>query len=169
MKINEFIKGYQELSDATLKDKYVEGLIVYQYVPYETKIKYAQKCVKEHFADNGLVITNTPMAYLKYTMAVLDLFTTLEVNYTVEEYDDLQEDGLIDIILKKLEKTQIYMEIQIIYEMCVTDFRTITLSPRGFIRHQLQRFAETCNESLKALVHEFEGVDLKELVKMLKK
>lgn len=169
MKINDFVNGYIQLSNLELKDKYIDSVIVTDYVPYDTKIQYAQKCIREHFADNGLVITNTPMAYLKYTMAALDLFTTLETDYSVEEYDTLQEHGLIDEFMCKFKDTQNYTEFQTIYAMCESDFRTNTLSPRGFIQHQLQRLGEMLNENLSTLAQELKGVDLKELMKNLKK
>ena len=169
MKINDFIKGYTELSNQELKQNYMSSLLVKSYIPYEVKITYAQKCIKEHFADNGLVITNTPMAYLKYTMAVLDLFTTLELDYSVEAYDALQEYGLIDQFMNLLRDDLNYAEFKTIYNMCESDFRTNTLSPRGFIQHQLQRLCEMLNENLSTLAQELKGVDLKELMKNLKK
>ena len=169
MKINDFIKGYTELSNQELKQNYISSLLVKSYIPYEVKITYAQKCIKEHFAANGLVITNTPMAYLKYTMTVLDLFTTLELDYSVETYDALQEYGLIDQFMNLLRDDLNYAEFKTIYNMCESDFRTNTLSPRGFIQHQIQRLGEMLNENLSTLAQELKGVDLKELMKNLKK
>ena len=51
MKITDFINGYKQLSNEAMKQTYVKGVLNVKYVPYEEKIKHANKCLLEHFNE----------------------------------------------------------------------------------------------------------------------
>ena len=167
MKITDFINGYKQLSSEALKEKYIKSVLKIQYVPYEEKIKYAKRCLREHFNEEGMIYQNTPMAYLRFVMCVLYLYTSLETDNSsdVQIYNNLQAHGLAEQIMTQLSDMPDFKEFKTIYGMCLADFETNTLSPRGFIQLQVAKLGDNAH----ALAEYLSKLDEKTFLERFKK
>ena len=167
MKITDFINGYKQLSADAMKQNYLKGILNLQYVPYEDKIKRAKKCLLEHINEEGMIYQNTPMAYLQFAMCSLSTYTLLEIDaaHYLEVYNALQEYGLVEQILSLLNDVPEYKEFRTVYGMCLSDFETNTLSPRGFIQLQVAKLGENAH----VLAAYLAKLDLKAFLERFKK
>lgn len=78
MKIEQFI---EEFNKSQSKETYVKKHVINTYVPFENKIALANNIVKKTmFADNGDLVRNTPAIYMNYILALIKLYTDIEIN-----------------------------------------------------------------------------------------
>lgn len=165
MTITEFIETKPEIASIIRTD----------YIPFETKVAFANKCIRNNLTDKQMISMNTPLNYLTFVMSLLEMYTTLEVDPTkpLTTYNELQANGgLINSIVEELQNYHPdYKEYKVVYEMVSSDFRDNHLSPRGFIQKQVQKIASYCDEQLKVLneaLKEINTDDLKSLIKSLR-
>ena len=78
MNIEQFIEEYNKSQS---KETYVKKHVISTYVPFENKIALANNIVKKTmFADNGDLVRNTPAIYMNYMLALIKLYTDIEIN-----------------------------------------------------------------------------------------
>lgn len=130
MTIKEFINGYNKINsnNTTLQTKYIkDNLKIKDYIPFETKFTIANKIVQistfKKDIKNGeytdKVIINSPIRYLFFCKAVIELYTNLtcEDDNWANEYDMLKSSGLLDLIM--------YGGSPFVSESEITEFKTI--------------------------------------------
>lgn len=108
MKIEEFINGYK---NATKKEDYVKKHITNNYVPYSTKVAQCKKLVDVtsyvNINDKKMYYVNSPAQALLYNLLMVDLYTDIDLSYSEEEFDMLDSDGLIDVILANISTNEL--------------------------------------------------------------
>lgn len=171
MKIDKFINGYNQLTDPRLKTEYINSILCTDYIPYMRKVQFAQDCLKENLREEFVIECRTPQTYLAYIMSVLELYTSLEFDGMNKEavYDLLQTYGLVDEIVGTLRDSGIVREYETIYNMCLRDFDTNHLSPRGFIQNQIQRIGVICKDSLEEIANLLKELDFQILKNLISK
>lgn len=161
MTIKEFIETKPEIASIIRTD----------YIPFETKVAFANKCIRNNLTDKQMISMNTPLNYLTFVMSLLEMYTTLEIDPTkpLTTYNELQSNGrLVDLIMEELKELPDFEEYQIVYKMAINDFRDNHLSVRGFIQRQVQKVAGYCNEQLKILNENLKEIDMDDLKSLIK-
>ena len=132
----QFIDTYNA---ATNKQEVLESVVVNKYIPFRIKLECAKLIVENHNLINKEIKSDTGKMYLSFTASILRLYTRLEVSNTDTDldYDLLQEQGLVDIILNTIGKD--LEEYRKIFAMCEEDFRTNYLSTPSFVQRQVTR------------------------------
>ena len=97
--------------------------------------------------------------YLSFTASILRLYTRLEVSNTDTDldYDLLQEQGLVDIILNTIGKD--LEEYRKIFAMCEEDFRTNYLSTPSFVQRQVTRVIHVLEKYVHSLQNWLNKID----------
>ena len=145
-------------------------LNVKSYVSIAKKIDLADRVVKAatNERDNaGNVVgfkVNSLTKYLLHVLGLIELYTDIEIDYNkaIEEYDLLNSNGFIEIILKQIGEKEI-AECQLCLDMVWGDVIQNTLSPQAFIKEQVTRFGNlagtTLSPMIEGLTKAVEGLD----------
>ena len=134
MKIGDFIEQY---NNATDKTKFVKKIIFRHYAPYSTKIAAAESVVQlSSYDENGNFRINSPLRYLLWIQAVLQIYTTLELGEKfADTYDALDQAGVVEEIINAVGRDA--ESLQTIIGMTLDDLMTNERELPSYIEHKL--------------------------------
>lgn len=105
MKIDEFILKYK-----TSKMGVEKCCKIKKYLKTEGKVKLIkeyQENVKEFV--NPYADLKVFMSFIFFNLMIIKEYTNIELELTLDEYDQLQENGIVDEILKYIEKDYAFL------------------------------------------------------------
>ena len=174
--IKEFVEKYNAIATDRLKEDYLNNnLHIKTYLPFLTKVTLADKLAKVTTLDNdtGNVNVKSDVNYLLFCRMIVEQYTDLQVETEgfYEEYDLLNEFGLLDKIMQKIPEKEI-AEFKMICDMKKDDIIFNQSTPKAFINQQIERITTIASVTLKPilekLVDEFENLDDKKIEKFEK-
>lgn len=129
MNVNEFIEKYKNSND---KEKYLAKHITNKYVSYATKIDECKRIIEstsyKMIGEQKVYYKNTPGQYFQFVLRLIFNYTDISIGEDiVSDYDLLNEQGLINIIIDTIPKSE-YEEWRTILAMCDEDFYENTRS-----------------------------------------
>lgn len=101
MNVNDFITGFNEAND---KEKYIRKHIKTYYVNYEDKITEAEKIIRmsneKEINNEKVFMINSATRYLLFILAVIKLYTDIEIDNTnaMLQFNILEKYGVIDLL-----------------------------------------------------------------------
>ena len=176
MKIKEFTEKYNTIATDRLKEDYLnDNLHIKTYLPFLTKVTLADKLAKVTTLDKdtGNVNVKSDVNYLLFCRTIIEQYTDLQVETEgfYEEYDLLNESGLLDKIMQMIPEKEI-TEFKMICDMKKDDIIFNQSTPKAFINQQIERITTIASVTLKPilekLVDEFENLDDKKIEKFEK-
>lgn len=146
MKVNEFIKKVEQLTNVQIIKKILE---VEEYMPFSEKKELAQNIIKRSIVrENGFVRINEIDKYLIFTTEVIAAFTNLEFSADLEirsqEYDMLVQSGRLSEIIEMLGAE--YKTILELVKM-ESDF----VSQENSVEYQAAKFFDGLNQTVYGL------------------
>ena len=176
MKIKEFTEKYNAIATDKLKEDYLNAnLHIKTYLPFLTKVTLADKLAKVTTLDKdtGNVNVKSDVNYLLFCRTIIEQYTDLQVETEgfYDEYDLLNESGLLDKIMQMIPEKEI-TEFKMICDMKKDDIIFNQSTPKAFINQQIERITTIASVTLKPilekLVDEFENLDDKKIEKFEK-
>ena len=176
MYIKEFVEKYNTIATDRLKEDYLkDNLHIKTYLPFLTKVTLADKLAKITILDKdtGNVNVKSDVNYLLFCRTIIEQYTDLQVETEgfYEEYDLLNESGLLDKIMQMIPEKEI-AEFKMICDMKKDDIIFNQSTPKAFINQQIERITTIASVTLKPilekLVDEFENLDDKKIEKFEK-
>ena len=176
MTIKEFAEKYNTMATDRLKEDYLnDNLHIKTYLPFLTKATLADKLAKVTTLDKdtGNVNVKSDVNYLLFCRMIIEQYTDLQVETEgfYEEYDLLNESGLLDKIMQMIPEKEI-TEFKMICDMKKDDIIFNQSTPKAFINQQIERITTIASVTLKPilekLVDEFENLDDKKIEKFEK-
>ena len=176
MKIKDFVEKYGAIATDRLKEDYLnDNLHIKTYLPFLTKVTLADKLAKVTTLDKdtGNVNVKSDVNYLLFCRMIVEQYTDLQVETEgfYEEYDLLNESGLLDKIMQMIPEKEI-AEFKMICDMKKDDIIFNQFTPKAFINQQIERITTIASVTLKPilekLVDEFENLDDKKIEKFEK-
>ena len=176
MKIKELTEKYNTIATDRLKEDYLnDNLHIKTYLPFLTKVTLADKLAKVTTLDKdtGNVNVKSDVNYLLFCRTIIEQYTDLQVETEgfYEEYDLLNESGLLDKIMQMIPEKEI-AEFKMICDMKKDDIIFNQSTPKAFINQQIERITTIASVTLKPilekLVDEFENLDDKKIEKFEK-
>ena len=176
MYIKEFVEKYNAIATDRLKEDYLkDNLHIKIYLPFLTKVTLADKLAKVTTLDKdtGNVNVKSDVNYLLFCRMIVEQYTDLQVETEgfYEEYDLLNESGLLDKIMQMIPEKEI-TEFKMICDMKKDDTIFNMGTPKAFINQQIERITTIASVTLKPilekLVDEFENLDDKKIEKFEK-
>ena len=176
MKIKELTEKYGAIATDRLKEDYLnDNLHIKTYLPFLTKVTLADKLAKVTTLDKdtGNVNVKSDVNYLLFCRTIIEQYTDLQVETEgfYEEYDLLNESGLLDKIMQMIPEKEI-AEFKMICDMKKDDIIFNKSTPKAFINQQIERLTTIASVTLKPilekLVDEFENLDDKKIEKFEK-
>ena len=151
--IREFVKKYNLIATDRLKEDYLkDNLHIKTYLPFLTKVTLADKLAKVTTLDKdtGNVNVKSDANYLLFCRTIIEYYTDLQVETEgfYEEYDLLNESGLLDKIMQMIPEKEIN-EFKMICDMKKSDLLQNKYENHAFISEQVTRFGELIGTILK--------------------
>lgn len=174
MTIKEFVEKYNEIATDRLKEDYLnDNLHIKTYLPFLTKVTLADKLAKVTTLDKdtGNVNVKSDVNYLLFCRMIVEQYTDLQVETEgfYEEYDLLNEFGLLDKIMQKIPEKEI-AEFKMICDMKKDDLLQNKYENHAFIADQVDRFGTLIGVTLKPvldkLATELENMDDSKIEKL---
>lgn len=175
MKIKDFVKEYtnrtKQLQEQYLKD----NLNITTYVPFVKKATYATSLAQNTMIDKetGNVKVSSESNYLFFVRSIIELYTDLEIENKAfyDEYDLLNESGLIDIIMQMIPEKEI-SEFKMLCDFKQKDIITNQFEMHSYISNQVTRFGKLIGVTLKPIMEkiseQIENMDEKDIDKIAK-
>lgn len=156
MKIKEFIEKYGAIATDRLKEDYLkDNLHIKTYLPFLTKVTLADKLAKVTTLDKdtGNINVKSDVNYLLFCRMIIEQYTDLQVETEgfYEEYDLLNESGLLDKIMQTIPEKEI-TEFKMICDMKKSDLLQNKYENHVFIADQVDRFGTLIGITLKPVL-----------------
>ena len=156
MKIKEFVEKYGAIATDKLKEDYLKNnLHIKTYLPFLTKVTLADKLAKVTTLDKdtGNVNVKSDVNYLLFCRMIVEQYTDLQVETEgfYEEYDLLNEFGLLDKIMQKIPEKEI-SEFKMLCDMKKEDLIFNQSTPKAFINQQIERVSTILGVTLKPVL-----------------
>ena len=169
--VEEFIKAYDRLSNATAKKSLVESLKIADYVGINKKDAVVKLIAKKTaFNSDGNYEVNSTARYVLHMLYLIDLYTNINITFTKmdSEFDELSKRGLLKLIIDRIPTTE-KQEFESLLYMAFDDIEANYNSLNTFIASQVERFGKligvTMTPTFDAIADEIKNVDVKELAK----
>jgi len=109
--VSDFVKGYKQLTNEDLKNKYVKKHVITTYAPLLSKMTILNLMNEKSVVDDGIPYVDMVVSKLNLNMAILVLYTDIEpdkkenedgtvTSLTWDAYDELKSSGLLDKIIE---------------------------------------------------------------------
>ena len=176
MFIKNFVESYSNFATQNLKDNYLkDNLEITTYVPFVKKVTYAASLAQNTMIDKdtGNIRVSSESNYLFFVRSIIELYTDLEIenNAFYDEYDLLNESGLLDEIMQMIPEKEIN-EFKMLCDLKREDILTNQYETHSFISNQVTRFGELIGVSLKPLLEkisdQLDNMDKNDLDKIAK-
>ena len=176
MFIKNFVESYSNFATQNLKDNYLkDNLEITTYVPFVKKVTYAASLAQNTMIDKdtGNVRVSSESNYLFFVRSIIELYTNLEIENKAfyDEYDLLNESGLLDEIMQMIPEKEIN-EFKMLCDLKREDILTNQYETHSFISNQVTRFGELIGVSLKPLLEkisdQLDNMDKNDLDKIAK-
>lgn len=176
MTIKEFTEKYSAIATDRLKEDYLkDNLHIKTYLPFLTKVTLADKLAKVTTLDKDTDNINlkSDVNYLLFCRMIIEQYTDLQVETEgfYEEYDLLNESGLLDKIMQMIPEKEI-KEFKMIVDMKKDDLLFNQSTPKAFINQQIERITNIASVTLKPvldkLATELENMDDSKIEKLSK-
>ena len=156
MYIKEFVEKYNALATDRLKEDYLkDNLHIKTYLPFLTKVTLADKLAKVTTLDKdtGNVNVKSDVNYLLFCRMIVEQYTYLQVETEgfYEEYDLLNESGLLDKIMHMIPEKEI-AEFNTICDMKKSDLLQNKYENHAFIASLVERFGTLIGITLKPVL-----------------
>ena len=156
MTIKEFAEKYNAIATDRLKEDYLnDNLHIKTYLPFLTKVTLADKLAKVTTLDKdtGNVNVKSDVNYLLFCRMIVEQYTDLQVETEgfYEEYDLLNESGLLDKIMQLIPEKEI-TEFKMICDMKKSDLLQNKYENHAFIADQVDRFGTLIGVTLKPVL-----------------
>ena len=156
MYIKDFVEKYNAIATDRLKEDYLnDNLHIKTYLPFLTKVTLADKLAKVTTLDKdtGNVNVKSDVNYLLFCRMIVEQYTDLQVETEgfYEEYDLLNESGLLDKIMQMIPEKEI-TEFKMICDMKKSELLQNKYENHAFIADQVDRFGTLIGVTLKPVL-----------------
>lgn len=153
--VKDFVKQYKKLNSDATKNIYIKSMIKDDcYIPYAVKIATANTILENScFDKDGNIKFDSCKKYLMYVWAIFSLYTDieLEVKNIMDEYDVLQKEGLIDIIIDSISDIE-KKEFDYVLKMRQDDFIANYCGLENYIERKLKNEIKKMDNGLDILL-----------------
>lgn len=159
MTIKDFVEKYNAIATDRLKEDYLnDSLHIKTYLPFLTKVTLADKLAKITTLDKdtGNINLKSDVNYLLFCRMIIEQYTDLQVETEgfYEEYDLLNEFGLLDKIMQMIPEKEV-TEFKMICDMKKDDIIFNQSTPKAFINQQIERVSTILGVTLKPVLEKF--------------
>ena len=176
IKLTAFMTSYKFRKTTEEKEKMILDHIKNEYVPFEVKADVAKAIVKACYwrkekdingNEYSVFHLDSVAKYMLTCMAMIDLYTDIERTKNegkiVEEFNILNEFGILDFIIKNVNQREL-KEFNMVLQMTCDDLMTNEYENHAFISKQINRFGNLVGTTITPILKELDINKIKEIV-----
>ena len=160
--VKSFCEKYNGANVAQTKTALIEKVMNPHYIPYEKKITICEMIIESSYykkSEDGKtrkLHINSPAQYMLYCLNLVKHYTNIQVDFnkSLEEFNMLNENGLIDIIVGNISERE-HQEFSMILDMVRNDTMQNEYEIHAFISNQVERFGELLGHVVKPALNRF--------------
>lgn len=175
MTVKEFVEKYKKNTSSDT----INSIVKSNYLPYAHKCNLCKRIIQAtHYitTDDGTKEFNVDSTakHMLFYLNIVDKYTNIDIDFnkSVEEYDLLAQENLIESIKLALPDYEI-SELYNVLEMTERDVMTNEYEIHSFISRQTERFGNLLGISLSPILDKMtdviENLDAKKLANALEK
>ena len=175
MKIDIFLKLYNTKKTEDDKAMAIAQIMKNEHVSYADKVdragiiahnSYHMKETGTDGVEREVFRQNSAAKYMLYSLTLVDLYTTLEIDFkqSLELYEKINGE-ILDMIIMSIDERE-RKEFQMILDFACDDLLTNEYEPHAFIREQVERFGNLFGA---IVVPAIENIDVSKIEEVLKK
>ena len=154
--IKEFVNKYNTIATDRLKEDYLKNnLNIKTYLPFLVKATLADTLARATTIDveTGDINVKSDVNYLLFCRMIVEQYTNLQLETEgfYEEYDLLNESGLLDKIMQMIPEKEI-VEFKMVCDMKKEDLIFNKSTPKAFISQQIERVSSIVGVTLKPVL-----------------
>lgn len=143
LNIEQMVKEYTSTTNDTAHKLYLDKIQVVPYLPYLSKMIYAQRIVESTSwdKDHEKIEINSPIRHILYIYTLLLAYTNVDVHQEdmIAEYDALSAAGMVQPIIEKIPEHE-RKEFDKVLKMVTGDYYTNHFETHAYIDHLVDRF-----------------------------
>ena len=177
MKLDTFLKLYSVRKNAEEREALVREHITNTHVSYTDKCDRAELIARSSYYvkekdENGVeqkkFHQNSAAKYMLYSLAVVDMFTDIDVDFknSVEFFEKINGEILDYIILNVNERE--LKEFRMLMDFACDDLLTNEYENHAFFKEQVERFGKLIGNSIIPIVKDLDNETINNLINTIK-
>lgn len=177
MRIDTFIKLFDSKKDDADKIDAVKQIMKNETIKYTDKVDRANLIAKHSYytkekdvnrVEQDVFRQNSAAKYMLYSLSLVDMYTTLEVDFkkSVDCFEKINGE-ILDLIISLIDERE-RKEFKMLLDFACDDIMTNEYEPHAFLRNQVNRFGELIGASLAPVLESVDMNKLEEIVKQMK-
>ena len=174
MKIDTFLKLYETKKTDDKKAEAIKQIMKNNRVSYSDKVDRAGIIAKNSYhvkqrdvngTEREVFEQNSAAKYMLYSLTLVDLYTTLEIDFkqSLELFEKINGE-ILDMIIMSIDERE-RKEFQMLLEFACDDLLVNEYEPHSFIREQVERFANLFGTIIGPVI---ENIDIDKIEEVLK-
>lgn len=174
MKIDTFLKLYETKKTDDEKAEVISQIMKNNQVSYSDKVDRAGIIAKNSYhvkqkdvdgTEREVFEQNSAAKYMLYSLTLVDLYTTLEIDFkqSLELFEKINGE-ILDMIILSIDERE-RKEFRMLLDFACDDLLVNEYEPHAFIREQVERFGNLIGTMLVPILN---NIDIDKLEDMLK-
>lgn len=177
MKLDTFLKLYSVRKNAEEREALVREHITNTHVSYTDKCDRAELIARSSYYvkekdENGVeqkrFHQNSAAKYMLYSLAVVDMFTDIDVDFknSVDFFEKINGEILDYIVLNVNERE--LKEFRMLMDFACDDLLTNEYENHAFFKEQVERFGKLIGSSIIPIVKDLDNETINNLINTIK-
>lgn len=174
MKIDTFLKLYETKKTDDEKAEAIKQIMKNNRVSYSDKVDRVGIIAKNSYhvkqkdvdgTEREVFEQNSAAKYMLYSLTLVDLYTTLEIDFkqSLELFEKINGE-ILDMIIMSIDERE-RKEFQMLLEFACDDLLVNEYEPHAFIREQVERFASLFGTIIAPVI---ENIDVSKIENVIK-
>jgi len=174
MKIDTFLKLYNTKKTEEDKTAAITQIMKNEHVSYADKVdrvgiiaknSYHVKEIGADGVEREVFRQNSAAKYMLYSLTLVDLYTTLEIDFkqSLELFEKINGE-ILDMIIMSIDERE-RKEFQMLLDFACDDLLVNEYEPHAFIRKQVERFGSIFGTIIAPVI---ENIDVSRIEEVLK-
>ena len=174
MKIDTFLKLYNTKKTEEDKTAAIAQIMKNEHVSYADKVGRVGIIAKNsyHVKETGVdgverevFRQNSAAKYMLYSLTLVDLYTTLEIDFkqSLELFEKINGE-ILDMIILLIDEREL-KEFQMLLDFACDDLLVNEYEPHAFIREQIERFSNLFGAVIAPVIENLDISKIEETIK----
>lgn len=176
MKIDTFLKLYETKKTDDEKAEVISQIMKNNRVSYSDKVNRVDIIAKNSYhikqkdidgTEREVFWQNSAAKYMLYSLTLVDLYTTLEVDFkqSLELFEKINGE-ILDMIIMSIDERE-RKEFRMLLEFACDDLLVNEYEPHAFIREQVERFASLFGTIITPVIENIDVDKIEEVIKQI--
>lgn len=167
--VDELVQGYKQRASESGKKLFLEAKIkTVKYMDYVVVQSLCDNIIANSFIKDGEFYVDSCKSYYLYVFTILKYYTNIKINDHdfMREFDLLNEEGLIDIILNAISEN-LMNTFDAVFQMKKNDFMTNYYEVHSYMNRMIGKLIPVVSTFLDNSLEELKGINWEEVTQKI--